>query len=50
VFRLLRERAEAGGRAGLYNGLSYAGSMLLFALSVLTLVSSSYNPFIYFRF
>ena len=50
VFRLLRERAEAGERAGLYNGLSYAGSMLLFALSVLTLVSSSYNPFIYFRF
>ena len=50
VFRLLRERAEAGGRAGLYNGLSYAGSMLLFALSVLALVSSSYNPFIYFRF
>ena len=50
VFRRARTLAEGAGRASLYDGLSYAGSMLLFALSVLTLVSSSYNPFIYFRF
>ena len=51
VFRILRQKAEAAGRLGvLYNYGAYAGSLLLFGLSVLSLVSSSYNPFIYFRF
>ena len=50
VFRLLRQRAEALGCLRAYNCLSYGGSLVLFALSVLSLVSSSYNPFIYFRF
>ena len=30
--------------------VSYAGYLLLFALCVLLLISSTYNPFIYFRF
>ena len=50
IFRLIRERVEKTEKAALYNYAAYAGSMLLFALSVLSLVSSKYNPFIYFRF
>ena len=33
-----------------YDYLSYLGSLIIFIMSVLTLISSSYNPFIYFRF
>ena len=50
LFRVLRQRAERTGHGALYNYGAYAGSLVLFALSVLSLVSSSYNPFIYFRF
>ncbi len=50
VFRLLRKKAMESNRGSLYNGLACGGSLLLFVLSVLSLVSSSYNPFIYFRF
>ncbi len=50
IFRLIRERVEKTEKAALYNYAAYAGSMVLFALSVLSLVSSKYNPFIYFRF
>ncbi len=50
VFRLLRQKAEKAGCAEVYNYASCAGSLLLFALSALSLVSGSYNPFIYFRF
>jgi alginate O-acetyltransferase complex protein AlgI len=50
VFRVLRQKAEEAGRCAAYNYAAYAGSLALFALSVLSLVSSSYNPFIYFRF
>ncbi len=40
------------GRTGtrVYAGVSYAGSLLLFALCVLSLAADTYNPFIYFRF
>ena len=50
VFRLLRQKVERSGRINAYNYAAYTGSLALFALSVLSLVSSSYNPFIYFRF
>ena len=50
VFRLLRQRAEQSGRGVVYDYAAYLGALGLFALSVLSLVSSSYNPFIYFRF
>ena len=50
VFRILRSRAEQKGLAGVYNYAACTGSVLLFLCSVLSLVSSSYNPFIYFRF
>ena len=50
VFRVLREKAERSGRFSAYNSAAYAGSLVLFALSVLSLASDSYNPFIYFRF
>ena len=50
IFRVFRQKAEQTGKIAVYNYAACAGSLVLFALSVLTLVSSSYNPFIYFRF
>ena len=50
VCRVLREKSERNGCAAAYNYAAYAGSLVLFAASVLSLASSSYNPFIYFRF
>lgn len=50
VFKAFRAKAEKGKPAVAYEYLSYAGAMLIFVLSILSLVSSSYNPFIYFRF
>ena len=50
VFRVLREKAKNTGRLAAYNCAACAGSLVLFALSVLSLASDSYNPFIYFRF
>ena len=50
VFRVLRQMAERSGKIIPYQYAACIGSLALFALSVLSLVSSSYNPFIYFRF
>lgn len=50
LFRILREKAKGAGRLAAYNCAACAGSLVLFALSVLSLASDSYNPFIYFRF
>ena len=50
VFKLFRQKAEDNGRITGYETCASLVSLLLFGLSVLTLVSSSYNPFIYFRF
>ena len=41
-------RQKLGGR--LSEAVGYAGSVLLFAASVMSLASSTFNPFIYFRF
>lgn len=41
-------RSRTGARV--YTGVSYAASLLLFALCVLSLAADTYNPFIYFRF
>lgn len=43
--RLAGKKSEAAGQL-----FGYAVSMVLFAVCILTLSSSSYNPFIYFRF
>ena len=50
VFRVLKEKASKLKNAEMYNYMSYAGSIGILALCVLSLVSSAYNPFIYFRF
>ncbi len=52
VFRNLFEKAEAGEgkKAAAASYVIYAGSLLLFGLSTLALLSGKYNPFIYFRF
>ncbi len=50
VFKLIRSKAEQGKHVALYNYGAYIGSLLLFGLSILALLSSKYNPFIYFRF
>ena len=51
LFRAAGERlcrSRTGARV--YTGGSYAASLLLFALCVLSLAADTYNPFIYFRF
>ena len=50
VFKVLRAKASETKYAAAYNYAAYVGTLLLFILSVLALVSSKYNPFIYFRF
>ncbi len=50
VFRLIKEKVSASKFAAAGSYIAYAGSLLIFALSILSLVSSKYNPFIYFRF
>ncbi|MBQ4232234.1 MAG: MBOAT family protein [Lachnospiraceae bacterium] len=50
ICRYIRGKVEAKGDVKVYNYLSYTGSFVIFIMSVLTLISSSYNPFIYFRF
>ena len=50
VFRLLREKTRQSPVGSLYNYVSYTGTLLLFVLCVLSLISGKYNPFIYFRF
>ena len=50
VFPNIRSRVEGTKYETTYNYAAYIGSLLIFALAILSLVSSSYNPFIYFRF
>ena len=50
VFKVIRARVSKTGAAEAYNYVSYIGSLLIFLLCILSLVSSKYNPFIYFRF
>ena len=50
VFKVIRAKVSKTGAAEAYNYVSYIGSLLIFALCILSLVSSKYNPFIYFRF
>ena len=50
VFGKIREVLSKKNNVKLYNYASYAGSMLVFVICILLLVSSKYNPFIYFRF
>lgn len=50
IFPKIREKLEKTNKYKLYNNLTYAGSLCLFMICTLLLVSSKYNPFIYFRF
>ena len=50
VFPKLREKALASSLAVPYEYAASLGTLVIFALCVLSLVSSKYNPFIYFRF
>ena len=50
VFKVIRAKVSKTGAAEAYNYVSYIGSLLIFLLCILSLVSSKYNPFIYFRF
>ena len=50
VFRILREKVSGTRLELRYHYTAYAGSLLVFGLSILSLISSGYNPFIYFRF
>ena len=50
VCRVISEKMAAKKAAGAYEYMTYIGSLLIFALCILSLISSKYNPFIYFRF
>ncbi len=50
VFRKLREKALTTKMASTYEYAACIMSLFIFLLAILSLVSSSYNPFIYFRF
>ncbi len=50
VFPVLRKKIEKTSGAKFYNYAAYTGSLLIFLLSLLSLISGKYNPFIYFRF
>ena len=50
VCKLLRSKAESTKISSAYNYAAYIGSFLLLIVSILVLASSTYNPFIYFRF
>ncbi|MCR4775857.1 MAG: MBOAT family protein [Saccharofermentans sp.] len=50
VCRLLRAKAEGLKISSAYNYAAYIGSVMLLLVSILMLASSTYNPFIYFRF
>ena len=50
VFKLIRAKAESSKLSSAYNYAAYTGSFLLLIISILMLASSTYNPFIYFRF
>ena len=50
VFKVIKEKIDKTKMASLCSYVAYSGSLVLFLLSILSLVSSGYNPFIYFRF
>ena len=50
LFPTIRAKLASSSKCRIYNYLSYAGSMAVFVICILLLVSSKYNPFIYFRF
>ena len=50
VFKVIRAKVEKTKSVSVYNYAAYIGSLLVFGLAILSLLSSKYNPFIYFRF
>lgn len=50
VMHKLREKASAGRAVKTYEACTYVVSLILLGICIITLSSSSYNPFIYFRF
>ena len=50
VFSKIRKILSKMSCYKVYNRLTYAGSIVLFIVCILLLVSSKYNPFIYFIF
>lgn len=50
VVRIVSEKAGTGKLSGIYEFCSYAISLVLLGLCILTLSSDAYSPFIYFRF
>lgn len=50
VFRVIGEKIADKKGAAAAEYVSYAGSLVIFLLCILSLISSAYNPFIYFRF
>lgn len=50
VVRIVSEKADTGKLSGIYGFCSYAISLVLLGLCILTLSSDAYSPFIYFRF
>ncbi len=50
IYSKIREILSKKEYFKFYNYASYAGSMAVFVICILSLVSSKYNPFIYFRF
>lgn len=50
VVRIISEKAGTGKSSGIYEVCSYAVSLVLLGLCIITLSSDSYSPFIYFRF
>lgn len=50
VAKLISEKMEVTKLKGAAEHLQYAGTLVLFAFCILLLISSEYNPFIYFRF
>ena len=50
IYQKIREKLSKKAGFKIYNYATYAGSIAVFFICILLLVSSKYNPFIYFRF
>lgn len=50
ICRIIGEKLRATKGAAAAEYISCAGTLVIFALCILSLISSKYNPFIYFRF
>ena len=50
IYPKIREAISKKANYKIYNYATYVGSIAVFILCILLLVSSQYNPFIYFRF